>query len=953
MKAAGGSRWLLLFLLLSTVPVFPFGKNKVNFKPYSWRTLDSAHCRIYFHKPQEATAGKALHYAQLLVLEYQKKLKHDLTRSIPIILFPSHPGFEENNLTQGSIGEQTGGFTELLRCRIVLPFEGDWDKFRRILAHEMVHAFQFDILFGRRDNPFGRLIVRTPPLWFLEGMAEYLSLGWDSKTESIIRDAVLKNSLPDMDALTRLRIHPKQYLLVYKQGQAFLHYLTRRYGNGVVSTLLSTFQRLHDPERVFKEVCGTGLKELSRDFLTFMKKRYYPHISSYSGRDDRKVKLSNHLKDGSSMNLLPSISPDGKYYAYLSNRDFFPSILLADFTTGKILERVAISWREGRYTGFLFDGNRISWSPDASKLAFLTRTASGYALSVHSVPSGKRVLFRQLPDETSAGPLFTTSGSGIYVLSYRNGTTEMKRFPISGGESVSMLRHDEYLDNPRRLKSRGILLREKKGKKTRLLLFKPDARTIHGFPLTEKDTIMAFDIKKDILVYLKERAGQLDIWMLSLKTGKKSRLTRSSGFAGPPAIHPDEKQILYSEYSMHGYDIVRLKTEPLTSRRQPLPGLWLTGKLNEYDFSAAAFKGLLKKAQPADYEPALIFDLINGIVGFNSQAGIRLIGRMSMSDMLGDHRLTLTLDTAVATSSDTSSSLNAILNYYLLKGRSDLIASLFHYRSAMFFYDFQMILNNAFVPLPDEKRAGGYLLFRQPFSRFSRLDISWTSMHFKKYYVDLSDNRSANLHILQLLYSFDNTVWGLFGPMDGVRFRASVGNAFNLWGKDWQFQQLEVDFRAYLRFFKRYALAFRLNGGIVRGKHSSFNLYEMGGFYTIRGFPFFSIRGDTMLLSNLELRFPFIDLLALGFPIPLKIARIRGVIFCDAGAAWDKGKQPVFWRRNSEGFRFVDLRLSYGVGFRFLLGPFRIRWDFAAPYDGKGPRSLERWLGMFSLGMDF
>jgi outer membrane protein assembly factor BamA len=77
------------------------------------------------------------------------------------------------------------------------------------------------------------------------------------------------------------------------------------------------------------------------------------------------------------------------------------------------------------------------------------------------------------------------------------------------------------------------------------------------------------------------------------------------------------------------------------------------------------------------------------------------------------------------------------------------------------------------------------------------------------------------------------------------------------------------------------------------------------------------------------------------------------VIFCDAGVAWYKDRDPVFWREDATGTKLGDLRMSYGVGFRFLLGPFRIRWDFAAPFDDYKPRPLKRWLGLFSLGVDF
>ena len=51
-------------------------------------------------------------------------------------------------------------------------------SFEHVLTHEMVHAFQYDIFArGKAGNGLQTLAQYLPPLWFAEGMAEYLSLG--------------------------------------------------------------------------------------------------------------------------------------------------------------------------------------------------------------------------------------------------------------------------------------------------------------------------------------------------------------------------------------------------------------------------------------------------------------------------------------------------------------------------------------------------------------------------------------------------------------------------------------------------------------------------------------------------------------------------------------------------------------------------------------------------------
>jgi hypothetical protein len=55
------------------------------------------------------------------------------------------------------------------------------------------------------------------PLWFEEGLAEYLALGWDTQTDMFMRDAVLNNYLPPIPAAWRIFCIPRRtgFLVLY------------------------------------------------------------------------------------------------------------------------------------------------------------------------------------------------------------------------------------------------------------------------------------------------------------------------------------------------------------------------------------------------------------------------------------------------------------------------------------------------------------------------------------------------------------------------------------------------------------------------------------------------------------------------------------------------------------------------------------------------------------------
>ena len=122
------------------------------------------------------------------------------------------PHFRQTNVIEGDLGEGTGGVTEPAKRRIVLPFAGPLDATDHVLGHELVHAFQYDITNTNASSAGGAMAM---PLWFIEGMAEYLSIGpVDANTAMWMREAARREKLPDIKDLDDPRYFP------YRYGQA-------------------------------------------------------------------------------------------------------------------------------------------------------------------------------------------------------------------------------------------------------------------------------------------------------------------------------------------------------------------------------------------------------------------------------------------------------------------------------------------------------------------------------------------------------------------------------------------------------------------------------------------------------------------------------------------------------------------------------------------------------------
>src|ERR671919_2113740 len=220
---------IALFVSASDAQAQYFGRNKVQYEEFDFKVKSTEYFDIYFYPEEAAAVELAARMAERWYARISKVLRHELSGRQPLILYAAHPHFRQTN-TVGAVGEGTGGVTEMFKRRIVLPFAGGMAETDHVLGHELVHAFQFDMASerdaqGRRIGP----AVMMLPLWFIEGMAEYLSIGHiDANTAMWVRDASAREKMPTIDKLDDPDFFP------YRYGHAFWAYVAGRWGDRAI-----------------------------------------------------------------------------------------------------------------------------------------------------------------------------------------------------------------------------------------------------------------------------------------------------------------------------------------------------------------------------------------------------------------------------------------------------------------------------------------------------------------------------------------------------------------------------------------------------------------------------------------------------------------------------------------------------------------------------------------------
>ena len=362
--------------------------SKVKWEDFTWVILKTEHFDIHYPKGYDQLGKITAVYAEEANILISEKLDHTLIEVIPIFVYPSHGHFQGTNIIPFPIDESVGGFTERARKRVVVPFLGSYDEWRHVLTHELVHAFQYDIIFGNSSGGLG-FVVGGPPLWFIEGMAEYLSIGWDETAEMHMRDAIATETLPTLDDMGSFRV--SSGYIIYKGGQSVIRFIDKVYGTHKIVEILHDSRDQRSFKNAIRVNLGISYEEFNEKWRLWYRRKYSDIIKN-EVIEEGSVNISNHVEDQSFLNLHPAISPNGKKVAYLSIRNFLPAIVLRDADPFEKISDYSLNgeedprYKERQETVLVQGGdnhdfyqlhlldNRLSFTPDSKKLFFCVKS---------------------------------------------------------------------------------------------------------------------------------------------------------------------------------------------------------------------------------------------------------------------------------------------------------------------------------------------------------------------------------------------------------------------------------------------------------------------------------------------------------------------------------------------------------------------------------------------------
>ncbi len=980
----------LLFIISTQCFAYYFGENKVQTKHTEWEYLKTLHFDVYYDKNDKEFGKIAAYISEKAYYYLKQDFVYPIKGRIPIIFYNTQHTFINTNVLPSILNNAVGGFTEITKNRIVIPFKGDYKELEAVLIHELTHAYINDL----DSNNFSILTLGRIPFWFSEGLPEFESKqGKDKYNNMFVADLLMNGKLYNLEGVGGY--------YAYREGESFLSFINDVYGRKTILKYYYAIKLSSNIDAATKKIFGMDFEQIQERWKDYLKKRYFPYYKNFSAPTSLYEEKTRHLKDGSYINFSPKFNTDGTDFLYFSNKTLRTAVYKAStydlFSPNLIIE----GEKNGKLEDFHMFRNNLSRFPKGDKFAFAATSVKGDRIYIVSVKK-KKIIQSINPGDFEA--IFeidiSKSGDKIVFSAQKNHQTDLFIYNLKT-KKLLQLTNDRYADiqpawnkDDTKIAFCSDRILNKNEPHTFYALTKNifyyDLKTKKFYNVTDDDYENEFPIwskKSNRIIFASRKNFNSNFDVIDLNTGKRAQITHTFSGVFNSDLDDNDENLIFSAMYNGGWDIYimakpfeNLKFKnyhmpkqfdfkndfndkfPITQLKylgykklkfkRELPN-YTSNSVTKFKFGHPLERDSLNKKYNINldkipttpnppvskpYKPKFSIDQLWGGMAYSPTNGTYVQLLMRLSDVMGNHGIGINLgiDRNIANT-------DVILNYIYLARRIDYGLGIFRLYND---YIYQVTYQHSSDVDYFRERVSNYGLFfmiRYPFNRFWKVDFEniIQQLDVKRDWWDWNDNSWYENYLpdyMQMKTSEKTTYSApqvslvhdntIYGNVGPIDgWRLALLTNLNLSTHAKTYSQIYGDFRDYFYFPNKFVFAMKLTGGTYLGKFPYG--YQLDDMTDVRGYS----NENEIVGEDVQGKNKFCGSLEFRFPfidhLKINFPLPMNLYYIRGSAFTDFG--AVWDKKHSfmvDG-RLNELKLTFGAGPRINFGYFVIKMDVA------------------------
>ena len=304
----------------------PFGRVRVQYKPFHWQQLSTQNFNVMYYDGGEANARRAVEYAEKELQRITALIGYYPYSKTTMLFYNSVSDLRQSNIGLTGIKQQVNSgetATPLARMsKVQIAFGGQETEFKRTLSTQITEVLLNDMMYGGslKEVLQSSYLLQLPD-WFIGGASTYAAEGWSVDMDGYMRDMAKQYPTGNRTAPFFLRNSTLA-------GQSIWNYVAERYGYTTIQNILNLTRITRDVEVGISSSLNVPFKVFLKDWLTYYRELNGQPVAALA-EPDKKFRQGGRNRHADVFSQ-PVISPNGQLMAYARNEQGRYHVMVAN-----------------------------------------------------------------------------------------------------------------------------------------------------------------------------------------------------------------------------------------------------------------------------------------------------------------------------------------------------------------------------------------------------------------------------------------------------------------------------------------------------------------------------------------------------------------------------------------------------------------------------------------------